>query len=120
MGAIAFSEQPEHSWVVAGWALRQILDDTTLQHSEDFEMATQFDQAKDTDGLMVYLLPRDLAARVTSAIRKTATGILSGTVPSGVAKQHHGDERTVAQYREALRELLEALPLTGTPPGTGR
>jgi len=110
MGAIAFSKEPEHTWAMAGWALRQVLDDTVSQHPEDSEMAQKFNDAKDTDGLMVYLLPPDLAARVTNAIRAVAAGILSGTIHSGVAERHHGDERTVAQYREALRELLEAIP----------
>jgi hypothetical protein len=65
-------------------------------HPEDSEMAEEFDNAKDTDGLMVYLLSSDLAARVTNAIRAVAAGILSGTIHSGVAAWHHGDERTVA------------------------
>lgn len=84
-------------------------------------MASRFNNAKDTDGLMVYLLPPNLAARVSDAIRVAAAGILSGTIHSGVAERHHGDERTVAQYREALRELLEAIPTrttsTGESPG---
>ena len=77
-------------------------------------MAEEFQAAKGTDGLMVYLLPPDLAARVTNAIRDAAVGILSGTIHSGIAERHHGDERTIAQYREALQELLEAIP----PPET--
>jgi hypothetical protein len=117
MGAIAFSRKPEHSWVRAGWVLRQVLDDTVSQNPEDSEMAQEFQAAKDTDGLMVYLLPPDLSARVTNAIRKVATGILSGTIHSGVAERHHGDERTVAQYREALQKLLEAIPTHGTSTG---
>ena len=109
MGAIAFSEQLEHIWAKAGWVLRQVLDDTVSQHPDDFEMAQTFSDAKDTDGLMVYLLPADLAARATNAIRDVATGILSGSIHSGIAERHHGDERTAAQYRGALRELLEAI-----------
>jgi hypothetical protein len=113
MGAIAFSKETEHIWAKAGWALRQVLDDTVSQYPEDSEMAQEFGHAKDMDGLMVYLLPADLAARVTNAIRGVATGILSGDIRSGVAERHHGDARTIAQYREALQELLEAIPATG-------
>ena len=114
MGAIAFSENPEHSWVMAGWVLRQVLDDTASEHPEDSEMAEEFEAAKDIDGLMVYLLQPELATRVTAAIRQAATGILSGAIHSGVAERHHGDERTIAQYRGALQELLEAIPSPGT------
>ena len=117
MGSIAFSDDAKHTWAKAGWALRQILDDTASQYPEDSEMSQKFNNAKDIDGLMVFLLPPDLAARVTNAIGEVATGILSGTIHSGVAERHHGDEKTVAQYREALRELLEAIPTRGTSTG---
>jgi hypothetical protein len=83
-------------------------------------MAQAFNNAKDVDGLMVFLLPPDLAARVTSAVRKVATDILSGAVHSGVAERHHGDTRTVAQYGEALRELLEAIPHQERRPAESR
>jgi hypothetical protein len=113
MGAIAFSRKSEHIWAMAGWVLRQVLEDTVSRHPEDSEMAREFEAAKDTAGLMVYLLPPDSAARVTNAIREVAAGSLSGTIQSGVAGRHHGDERTVAEYREALQELLEAIPTHG-------
>src|SRR5215467_7090707 len=116
MGAIAFSRKPEHSVVYAGWVLRQLMDDTASQHPEDSEMAREFEGAKAIDGLIVYLLPAELAARVTNAIKEVATGILSGTVHSGVAERHRGNERTVAQYKEALREILEAIPPPGSDP----
>ena len=119
MGAIAFSRKPDESWVAAGWALRQVLDDTTSQHPEDSEMATEFKAAKAIDGLMVYLLPPELAARVTNAIRAVAKGVLSGTIRSGIVDQPYGDERTVAQYGSALQELLEAIPSTEMPEAGG-
>jgi hypothetical protein len=46
MGAIAFLKKPEESWVVAGWALRQILDDTASQSREDSEIATEFERPR--------------------------------------------------------------------------
>jgi len=110
VGAIAFSKNPEESWVVAGWALRQILDDVASHHPQDSEIAEEFELAKATDGLMVYLLRPDLAARVTAAIREVANGVLSGAIQSGVADKHRGDERTIRQYKDALRELIEAIP----------
>lgn len=110
MGAIAFSRKSEHSVVYAGWVLRQIMDDTATQHPEDSEMHEAFQAAKDIDGLIVYLLPPELASRITVAIRDVATGILSGATHSGVSERHQGDERTMAQYREALHGILEAIP----------
>ena len=110
MGTIAFSTRPEQCWAVAGWAIRQILDDVASQYPQDSEIAKEFEGAKAIDGLMVYLLRPDLATRVTNAIRKVATGILSETIRSGIGDQPYGDARTVEQYREALRELIKAIP----------
>jgi hypothetical protein len=100
MGAIAFSKKPEENWVVAGWALRQILDDVASHYPQDSEIAEEFERAKAIKGLMVYLLPPSLAIRVTAAIREVATGILSGTIRSEIADKLYGDERTVRQYIE--------------------
>jgi len=112
MGAIAFSEEPEHSWVMAGWVLRQVLDDTASQHPEDFQMAEKFDIAKAMDGLIVYLLPDEFATRVTKAIREAAQGILSGTIQSGIVDKPDCDVRTLNEYFDALRELLAAIPMS--------
>ena len=117
MGAIAFSTQPEGSWVVAGWALRQVLDDIESHHLDDSEMATEFEQAKAIDGLMVHLLRPELQARVTSAIKEVATGILSGAIRSGIVDQPYGDERTVLQFRKALQGLLGVLSSVGVAGG---
>ena len=119
MGAISFSTESEHSWVKAGWVLRQVMDDTASQHPEDLEMAEQFEAAKAIDGLMVYLLRPDLAARITAAIRAAVEGILSGTIRSGIVDQPYGDERTVAQYTQALEQLLQAIPSSGISPERG-
>ena len=119
MGAISFSTEPEYSWVKAGWVLRQVMDDTVSQHPEDAEMAEQFEAAKAIDGLMVYLLRPDLAARITAAIRDAARGILSGSIRSGIVDQPYGDQRTVAQYRQALEQLLQAIPSSGISAGGG-
>jgi len=114
MGAIAFSTRPEETWAVAGWALRQALDDAASQHPDDSEMAEEFEAAKAIDGLMVHLLRPDLGARVTNAIREIATGILSGTIRSGIVDQPYGDERTVLQYKKGLRTFSKPFLLTGS------
>jgi hypothetical protein len=110
MGAIAFSTKSEESWVVAGWAFRQVLDDTASIHFEDSDMTKEFEKAKALGGLMVYMLPPDLAARMTTAIKDAAIGILEGTIRSGIIDQSYGDEKAVAEYRKGLQHLLDAIP----------
>jgi hypothetical protein len=120
MGAIAFSRKPEHSIAKAGWVLRQVMDDTASQHPEDLEMAEAFRAAKDIDGLIVYLLQPELAARVTNAIRAAAQGVLSGTIRSGILDKADCDARTLAQYRSSLQELLDAIPPGDADPAVNR
>jgi hypothetical protein len=110
MAVIAFSKDPEKGWVVAGWVMRQVLDDVISQHPDDSEMAAEFALAKLTSGILVHSLDPEFAARVTNAIRQTVTGILSGTIRSGIHDQPYGDAMTAEQYREALQELLKIIP----------
>ena len=110
MASIAFSKHPQGSWVVAGWILRQVLDDVASQHPDDLEMLAEFAYAKESSGISVYSLEPRLAARITSAIRETVTGILAGTVQSGIQDQPFGDARTLQQYCEALQELQQIIP----------
>jgi hypothetical protein len=110
MAAIAFSSDPEKGWVVAGWVMRQVLDDVISQHPDDSEMAAEFTLAKLTSGISVHSLEPEFATRVTNAIRQTVTGILSGTIRSGIHDQPYGNAMTAEQYLEALRELLQAIP----------
>jgi hypothetical protein len=110
MAAIAFSKQPQEGWVVAGWVLRQVLDDVASQHPDDLEMVTEFALAKESSGISVYSLEPRFAHRITSAIKETVTGILAGTVRSGIQDQPFGDARTLQQYRETLQELLQIIP----------
>ena len=111
MAVISFSDKPEEIWCVAGWAFRQVLDDVISQHPEDVEMADEFARSQTYSGLSVYMLEPELAGTVTNAIRRVATGILSGSIRSGIHDQPYGTALTVEQYREVLRELLEAIPL---------
>src|SRR5262245_61660512 len=75
-------------------------------------MANAFDMAEAIGGLSIDLMEPEFAARVSSAIWQVATGILSGTIRSGIHDQPYGDARTVEQYRESLQELLETFPTT--------
>ena len=111
MAVIGFSDKSEGIWCVAGWAFRQVLDDVISQHPEDVEMADEFARSQTYSGLSVDMLEPELAGRVTNAIRRVVTGILSGSIRSGIHDQPYGNALTVEQYRDALRELLEAIPL---------
>lgn len=111
MAVISFAENtPERTWCVAGWAFRQVLDDVIFHYPEDEEMADEFEQSETHSGLILYMLPPELAARIRDAIKQVATGILSGAIRSGLHDQPYGDATTLEQYREGLRELLEAMP----------
>ena len=106
--------------MAAGWAFRQVLDDVASLHPQDSEMAKEFEEAKAISGLIVYKLQPRFAARLTTAIRDVVTGVLSGTIQSGIVDQPYGDEGTVREYRKGLQQLLESIPSsTGAPAGDG-
>lgn len=106
MAIISFSDKPEQTWCVAGWAFRQILADVLSQNKSDEEMAREFEHATAISGLPIYLLDKNLADRITHSIKKVASAILSGDVNSGIVEQPYGDATTVQQYLESLEELL--------------
>lgn len=107
MAVISISPQPDDIWKVAGWAFRQVLDDVVAKYPKDVEMAQKFEQSKTHSGLHLDRLPSQFAARIAKAILEVTTGILSGTVRSGIVAQPYGDEQTTQQYREALKELAD-------------
>jgi hypothetical protein len=117
-GVISFSDKPDEIWgVVAGWAFRQVLDDVIFQYPEDSEMAHEFDKASNIGGLIFKLLEPELGARIANAIWEVATGILSGTIRSGIHDQPYGDAGKVEQYRKVLQELLDTFPEAWKPEG---
>lgn len=110
MAVIIFSDNPDRSWKMAGWVVRQILDDTVSQYPHDSAMASEFDDAKQRSWMVVEGREPEFVVRVTNAIRHTATGILSGEIRSGIHDKRYGVAKTVEQYHEALRELLQVIP----------
>ncbi len=110
MAAISFSRKSEEQWVAAGWAFRQVLDDTISQRKKDAEMRKLFEESKALKSLMLYLLEPDVANRVTAAIEEVVSGILSGVVESGIRHQSYSNENTVQEYRKGLQFLLNAIP----------
>jgi hypothetical protein len=113
-GVIGFSDRSEEIWLKAGWVFRQVLDDVVSQYPEDSAMADKFVEAKAVSGLHIDRLETEFATKVTNAIWQVATGILSGTIRSGIHDQPYGDSRTIEQYRKSLQELLETFPTTWT------
>lgn len=110
MAVISFSKDPKNVWCVAGWAFRQILDDVIAQFPADSELLAKLEQSREIKGLIVERLSPEFAVRVTNSIKDVAEGILKGTIRSGIHDKPYGDQETVRQYFEALRELLEAIP----------
>jgi len=107
MAVIGFSDRPEDIWCVAGWAFRQVLDDTIARHPEDSELAREFEVAKALSGLHIDSLKPDIAVRVTNAISHTVTEILSGAFRSGIYEQSYSDAQSIEGYRNAVQELLK-------------
>jgi hypothetical protein len=110
MGAIAFSKNSEDSWVVAGWAFRQVLDDVASHCPTDAEVIAEFTEAKAISGLIVYELRPELARRVTSCIRQVVAGILSGSLKSGIHDQPYSTANRMEEYRDSLQQLLKIIP----------
>lgn len=109
-GTLGFSDRPEQIWLKAGWAFRQVLEDTLVRCPDDTEMREAFERAEWFSDLDVQSLPAELAERVVTALRETIVGILSGTIETGLVTKPYGDTTSQTQYKEALRELLEIIP----------
>lgn len=105
MAVIGWHNKPD-SWVVAGWAFRQVLEDVRSQRPTDPEMISELELARDLKYLFIDDFSPDLAKRLADAIRDTATGILSGTIRSGLLDKSYGDANAIAEYRRALPELI--------------
>jgi len=110
MAVISFSKKPEEIWGVAGWAFRQILEDVLAHFPQDSEMRASFEFPLESSGLGLYELPPELASRITKAIQHVASGILDGTIRSGIVDKPYGTAETIEQYKSALRRLLKAIP----------
>ncbi|MGA3047881.1 MAG: hypothetical protein ABSD67_14720 [Terracidiphilus sp.] len=110
-GVISFTKDRENGWLKAGWAFRQVLEDTLSRCPGDSEMARAFESAEACGGLDVGNLSPQLALRVTDAMRNSVIGILNGEFQSGICDKPYGDPRTVEQYLGALRELIVEFPV---------
>ena len=105
MAVIGWHNKPE-SWVVAGWAFRQVLEDVRSQCPNDVEMVSQIELARDLKYLFIDSFSRPFAERLAKAIRNTASGILSGQIRSGLLDKPYCDANAIAEYCSALRELV--------------
>jgi hypothetical protein len=109
-GVICFKSQSNEAWVNAGWAFRQVLEDTRTSSPEDEEMAQVLANAEAVGWLYVDSLEPALAARITDAMRRTIEGIQKGEVRSLIHEKNYGTPATVEQYVDSLAELWQLLP----------
>ncbi len=116
-GVVSLSKSPEDIWLVAGWAFRQLLEDVSKQYAHDTEVVEELESAELHDGLLLHSLELSLAERITEAVSNVVDGILNHTIRSGIVDQPYGDEVTVKQYCEALRELSHIIRRTSRKQG---
>jgi hypothetical protein len=109
-GVISFTSDPEEGWLRAGWAFRQVLEDTLASSPGDLEMADAFEMAEALGHLDIAGLEPSLALRVRCSMRAMVNGVLAGEIRSGLLDKRYGDKLTLEQYREALVELLADFP----------
>lgn len=109
-GVICFKTGSEDSWVKAGWAFRQVLEDTAAAYPEDTELAEVFAEAKDIGWLYVDQFDPNLAERINKAMRGMIEDVLSGKIQSLLREKTFGDKVTVNQYLLSLEELLHLMP----------
>jgi hypothetical protein len=109
-GVISFSESPEQAWVMAGWVFRQVLEDVLANQPDDHAMKRVFEMAEAIGGLHVNTLEPELRDRITESMRRVVSDILAGRIQSGIKNKTYGDARTVAQYRESVKELMKSMP----------
>jgi len=109
MAVISFCDKPEGKWGVAGWVMRQMFDDVLAQFPNDSEMRKLFEVADLMSGFGMGELSPLLANRIIHALSQVAKGVLEGTIRSGILDRPEIEPETVQQYREVLRDLLEAI-----------
>jgi hypothetical protein len=105
MATIGWRKKPADAWVVAGWAFRQVLEDVRSQYPTDADMISELELARDLKYLFIDSFGPDLAKRLASAIRETATGIHSGKIRSGILDKPGFNANDIAEYRDSMREL---------------
>ena len=110
MAGISFSDDANGIWIVAGWAFRQVLSDLGPRVLDDAEMLKELAEAEAIGFLDVGSLNRDCAIRMSQAIEDLVSGILAGSIRSGIADNFPDfpGEETRSEYFLALNSLVEA------------
>ena len=117
MANITFAddEAAHGSWVVAGWAFRQIIDDVIAQFPADAELASCLQEHREFKYLFVNHLPPELGSRMTRAFNEVSEGIVAGRIRSGILDFPNTPESN-EDYYQGLRELLEAIEFAAKYP----
>jgi hypothetical protein len=105
MAVIGFTSKGEQDWFVSRWVFHQLFEDVAANSELDPEMASELKQAEALDGLHLDMLEAALASRVERVLERVVTGIVAGTIQSGVGARY-GDPATQTEYRSALQQLL--------------
>ena len=79
------------SYTNAGWAFRQVLSDLGPRVLDDAEMLKELAEAEAIGFLDVGSLNRDCAIRMSQAIEDLVSGILAGSIRSGIADNFPDD-----------------------------
>jgi hypothetical protein len=113
MALIGWKNKPE-SWVVAGWAFRQVLEDVRSQCPSDVEMVSQLELARD---LKYRLLAHSLRAYLRCVPDPQLTLQLGqqSFEPAGVSAGFHAHAYLHSLGREITVELLRLLPVKQSP-----
>jgi hypothetical protein len=109
-GLICFKFDSDDAWVKAGWAFRQVLEDTLAASPHDGEMAETFAEAESIGWLYVDQLNPDLAERITNAMRRMIEELRAGKTQSRITTKAYGTKTTIEQYLDSLAELSELIP----------
>lgn len=108
MAVIRF--RPEHSWIVARWACRQILEDVLAITPQDSEVIKALREQADVDGILLDSFDPLLAAKISNRIKFAAEEILSGRIQSSILEKPFGNPHMVEEYRKGLKQLLDIIP----------
>lgn len=108
MAIISFGDKAESVWGGAGWAFRQILRDLSPYAQGNPEFQAALEQAGHIGSLVVDIVDKDLAGRITFAMASMCSEIIEGRRQSSI-DNFHSDRETRDLYRKELELLRSAV-----------
>lgn len=108
MPSISFGEGERNTWMVARWAYRGLLDHARRAVTGDAALEYAIDEAQALDGLHLGLTDDRVARRLVPILIGVADRVVAGELPVRVEGRRL-DDRSQAQFREAVEELRPML-----------